>query len=182
MPIAYQTGVITSMREHCLACGAVRAHRHHDMQHVPPRPSWDEYFLNLAEQVATRSTCNRKQVGCVLVRDKAIIATGYAGSIRGQPHCVDVGCRIDEQTGGCVRTVHAELNALAQAAKNGVSTEAAIAYCTMSPCYWCFKTLTNAGVKRFVYAEQYRIAPDRSEAEQCGVTLEHLAPRARASS
>lgn len=135
------------------------------------RPSWDEYFLEIAQKVATRSTCNRKQVGCVLVRDKQIISTGYSGSIKGQPHCTDVGCKIDEKTGGCVRTIHAEMNAIAQAARNGTSTENTTAYITLSPCYWCFKTMVNAGITRIVYFEEYRIPPPEDEAAACGVEL-----------
>jgi dCMP deaminase len=140
------------------------------------RPDWDEYFSEIAKVVATRSTCNRKQVGCVLVKDCQIISTGYAGSIRGQPHCTDVGCRIDEKTGGCVRTVHSEMNAVAQAALHGVSTEGCTAYTTMSPCYWCFKTMANAGVIRIVYTEEYRIPPPKDEAEACGIELVYLTP------
>lgn len=138
------------------------------------RPGWDEYFLKIAEVVATRSTCERKQVGCVLVVDRQIISTGYGGSIRGQPHCIDVGCEIDPKTGGCVRTVHAEMNAIAQAAQHGASTRGATAYVTLSPCEWCFRTLVNAGVIRIVYAEEYRIPPDKVRAEACGVDLVHL--------
>ncbi len=139
------------------------------------RPSWDEYFIEIALAVAKRSTCNRKQVGCVLVsKNKHIIATGYGGSIKGQPHCLDVGCLIDEKTGGCIRTVHAEMNAVAQAARNGASTEDSTAYTTLSPCYWCFKTLVNAGITRIVYFEEYRIPPDDFEAFACGVELVHF--------
>jgi len=138
------------------------------------RPDWDEYFLRIAAVVATRSTCNRKQVGCVLVRSRQIISTGYGGSIRGQPHCVDVGCKIDPKTGGCVRTVHAEMNAIAQAARNGVSTADTTAYVTLSPCYWCFKTLVNSGIVRIVYSEEYRIPPDGDEASICGVEIVHV--------
>jgi dCMP deaminase len=135
------------------------------------RPDWNTYFLKMASVVATRSTCERKQVGCVLVRDNRILTTGYGGSIVGQPHCTDVGCEIDPLTGGCTRTVHAEMNALAQAARNGVSTEGATAYCTLSPCYWCFKTLVNAGIKTIIYSEQYRLPPNFKLAEACGVEM-----------
>lgn len=138
------------------------------------RPDWDQYFLQMAQMVSTRSTCNRKQVGCVLTRDNRILSTGYGGSIKGQPHCLDVGCDIDERTGGCIRTVHAEMNALAQAARNGVSTDGATAYVTMSPCYWCFKTLVNAGVVRIFYSEEYRVPPDFELAKRCGVLLQHI--------
>lgn len=138
------------------------------------RPSWDEYFIQIAKVVATRSTCNRKQVGAVLVRDKRILSTGYGGSIRGQPHCLDVGCDIDKDTGGCVRTVHAECNAVAQASRNGVSTEGSTIYVTLSPCTTCFKILANAGIRRIVYAEEYRIPPNRSLAATCGIEMVHL--------
>ncbi len=117
------------------------------------RPSWDEYFMNIAEQVATRATCDRKHVGAVIVRDKVILSTGYNGSPRGMAHCDEVGHEIIE--GHCVRTVHAEANAIAQAAKNGVSIEGATIYTTSSPCYDCFKLLINAGIKRVVYKEFY---------------------------
>ena len=137
------------------------------------RPSWDDYFLEMAHSVSTRSTCNRKQVGCVLVRDNQLLSSGYGGSIKGQPHCMDEGCAIDEATGGCVRTVHAEMNAIAQAACNGVSVKGATAYCTLSPCNWCFKTLVNAGVTRIVYNEEYRIPPDFRLAAACGVQMQH---------
>ena len=135
------------------------------------RPTWDEYFLHIAAVVAVRSTCNRKQVGCVLVGDKVVLSTGYGGSIVGQPHCTDVGCDIDPVTGGCVRTVHAEMNAVAQAARNGVSTLGATAYVTLSPCHHCFKLLANAGIKRIVYSEQYRVPVDPQLASDCGISL-----------
>lgn len=138
------------------------------------RPDWDAYFMKIACVVATRSTCNRKQVGCVLVRDRQIMSTGYGGSIRGQPHCIDVGCKIDERTGGCIRTVHSEMNAIAQAARNGVSTADATAYVTLSPCHWCFKTLANAGIVRIVYMEEYRLPLDKEEAMACGIELVHI--------
>lgn len=118
------------------------------------RPSWDQYFIELARLVATRSTCNRKQVGCVLVRDKRIISTGYAGSPPGAPHCLDVGCDINPATGGCRRTIHAEENALFH-----VDAWGCTAYCTLSPCHACFEMLVDAGVKRIVYLEEYRIPP-----------------------
>lgn len=89
----------------------------------PKRQSWDEYFIRIAEEVATRSTCNRKHVGAVIVRERSILATGYNGSIRGMPHCDDVGHLMVNDH--CIRTVHAEANAIAQAARNGVRIEGA---------------------------------------------------------
>ena len=138
------------------------------------RKTWDEYFLSMAKVVAERSTCNRKQVGCILVRDNQLLSSGYAGSIRGQPHCIDVGCDIDPATSGCVRTIHSELNAVAQAARNGVSVKDATAYITLSPCTWCFKTLVSAGIVRIVYSEEYRIPPDFRLATSCGVQMQHI--------
>lgn len=136
------------------------------------RPSWDQYFLAMAAMVATRSTCARKQVGCVLVDEHHfVIATGYGGSIPGQPHCIDVGCDIDKDTGGCIRTVHAESNAVAQAASHGVSTRNATAYITLSPCHKCFQLLVNSGIKRIIYSEQYRIPPNFELAASCGLTM-----------
>jgi dCMP deaminase len=118
------------------------------------RVSWDEYFMNIAREVATRSTCDRKHVGAVIVRDKIILATGYNGSIRGLPHCDEVGHLMEE--GHCVRTVHAEANAIVQAAKSGVRIDAAGIYVTASPCWNCFRLIANSGLKRIVFGEFYR--------------------------
>jgi dCMP deaminase len=118
------------------------------------RVSWDRYFMNLAVQAASRSTCPRKSVGAVIVRDKAVLATGYNGSIRGLPHCTEVGCLMENSH--CVRTVHAEANALLQAARHGVSIDGADIYVTSSPCWDCFKLIANAGVRRVLYGEFYR--------------------------
>ena len=108
------------------------------------RVSWDEYFMNIARVVATRATCDRKHVGAVLVRDKTILSTGYNGSIRGLPHCTEAGHMMED--GHCVATVHAEANAIIQAAKNGVAIEGATIYTTASPCWPCFKLIANAGL------------------------------------
>lgn len=132
------------------------------------RKSWDEYFLSIAREVAERSTCNRKQVGCVIVRDRAILSTGYGGSIRGQPHCTEVGCEIGPD-GGCIRTIHAEVNAVAQAAKHGTCIEGATAYVTLSPCYNCFKMLVNAGITSIVFSEEYRLPLNPELVAGCGV-------------
>jgi dCMP deaminase len=118
------------------------------------RASWDEYFMSIAQVVATRSTCPRKFVGSVLVRNRTILSTGYNGSIRGMPHCSDVGHMMEE--GHCVATIHAEANAIIQAAKNGVMIEGATCYVTASPCWSCFKQLANAGVNRICFGEFYR--------------------------
>src|SRR6185312_9890322 len=100
------------------------------------RASWDEYFMQIARDVATRATCDRKHVGAVIVRDKCILATGYNGSIRGLPHCDEDGHLMED--GHCVRTIHAEANAIIQAARNGVRIEGATVYVTASPCWGCF--------------------------------------------
>ncbi|UZE92533.1 MAG: cytidine/deoxycytidylate deaminase family protein [Methanosarcinales archaeon] len=125
------------------------------------RPSVDEYFMEIASVVAKRSTCLRNQVGAVIVRDKRIIATGYNGAPKGLPHCLDIGC-IREQNNipsgerhELCRAVHAEQNAILQAAIHGVSTENATMYCTHQPCILCAKMMINAGIKKVVYANQY---------------------------
>lgn len=118
------------------------------------RSTWDVYFLEIASTVATRATCPRKHVGAVLVKDRNILSTGYNGSIRGTPHCSDVGCMMEDDH--CVATIHAEINAVAQAARNGTSIDGAECYVTASPCWNCFKVLANAGIKRIVYQEFYR--------------------------
>lgn len=124
------------------------------------RSSWDEYFMKIAETAASRATCNRKHVGAVLVRDRRVIATGYNGSIPGTEHCWDDNHLMvfDAERGGesCVRTVHAESNAIAQAARFGIGTEGATIYTTASPCWNCFKLIAAAGVKRIVFGVMYR--------------------------
>ena len=117
------------------------------------RPSWDEYFLEIAKVVATRSTCDRANVGAVIAKNKVILSTGYNGAPRGLPHCNDVGHEIVD--GHCIRTAHAETNAIAQAAKNGTPIEDASIYLTISPCYACFKIIVNAGIKEVVYGSFY---------------------------
>ena len=118
------------------------------------RANWEQYFMNIAKEVATRSTCSRKNVGALIVRDKTILSTGYNGSIRGMPHCDDVGHMMED--GHCVATIHAETNAILQAAKNGVMIDGGEVYITSSPCWPCFKMLANAGIKKIYYGEFYR--------------------------
>jgi dCMP deaminase len=118
------------------------------------RSSWDQYFMDIAKQVSTRATCDRKHVGAVLVRDRTILSTGYNGSIRGLPHCDEVGHMMEN--GHCVATVHAEANAILQAAKNGVRIDGATLYTTASPCWPCFKLVANSGCMRIVFGEFYR--------------------------
>jgi dCMP deaminase len=117
------------------------------------REDWDSYFMSLARMVATRATCDRRHVGAVITRDRRIISTGYNGAIAGHPHCDDVGHFIVDNH--CIRTTHAEINAISGAAKAGVSTDGATLYITISPCVQCVKALASAGIKRVIYGEMY---------------------------
>jgi dCMP deaminase len=117
------------------------------------RQSWDEYFLTLAKHVSTRATCDRLLAGCVLASDKRILSTGYNGSLPGVDHCDDVGHLM--MNDHCVATEHAERNAVANAARAGVSTLGATAYVTHTPCWDCIKHLVAAGIKRIVYDREY---------------------------
>lgn len=118
------------------------------------RPTIDQYFLNIAQVVATRATCDRAHIGAVLVKDKYIISSGYNGAPHGLGHCDEIGH--DMENGHCVRTTHAEQNAIIQAAVHGSSTEGATLYCTHSPCKICTKIILNAHIKRVVAAQLYR--------------------------
>ncbi|MCY7866046.1 cytidine/deoxycytidylate deaminase family protein [Bacillus spizizenii] len=117
------------------------------------RKSWDSYFLDIAEKVAERSTCDRLHVGAVIVKDKLIVSTGYNGSIQGQDHCSDAGHLLNEQ-GRCVRTIHAEQNAIIFASRDEL--QGATAYVTHEPCETCTKLLIQSGVKRIVFAHLYK--------------------------
>ncbi len=141
-------------------------------EQIRPRASWDEYFMNIAQVVSTRSTCPRKYVGAVIVRDRTILSTGYNGSIRGMPHCTDVGHMMED--GHCVATIHAEVNAIIQAAKNGVMIDEGTLYVTASPCWNCFKSAANAGIKRICYGAFYRDERIFSVAATLGVELLHI--------
>ncbi len=136
------------------------------------RVDWHTYFMNIARQAATRSTCDRKHVGAVIVRDRTILSTGYNGSIRGMPHCDDVGHLLENDH--CVATVHAEANAIIHAAKNGVRIEGAELYTTASPCWSCFKLIANAGIRTIYYAEFYRDERSVAVARQLGIKLVDL--------
>ena len=134
------------------------------------RQTWDEYFLEMATHAATRATCDRLHVGCVLVRDRDVLATGYNGSIAGTPHCDDVGH--DMVDGHCVATVHAEQNAICMAARNGHATRGATAYVTHYPCWLCFKLLAQSGIVRVVYGTKYRDNPRVEDAaRQKGIEI-----------
>ncbi|MGD8489580.1 MAG: cytidine/deoxycytidylate deaminase family protein [Anaerolineae bacterium] len=117
------------------------------------RPSWDDYFMQITFQVAKRSTCPRAAVGAVIVRDKRILTTGYNGSPSGLPHCTEVGCLMVNDH--CVRTLHAEQNAIIQGALHGVDVSDSTIYVTHRPCQICAKMIVNAGIERVVYAGEY---------------------------
>ncbi len=120
------------------------------------RKSWDEYFMDITDIVATRSTCDRAMVGCVLVNDdNRIVSTGYNGSITGNSHCDDVGHTMRD--GHCIATIHAEMNALLYCAKEGISVDGCKAYVTHFPCLNCTKSLIQAGIKSIYYRYDYRI-------------------------
>lgn len=136
------------------------------------RASWDEYFMDIATVVSSRSTCDRKNVGAAIVRDRTILSTGYNGSIRGMPHCSEVGHMM--QDGHCLATIHAEQNAIIHAARNGVPINAAHLYVTASPCWSCFKSIANAGITRIVYGEFYRDERIFEVAAHLGIELLHL--------
>lgn len=125
------------------------------------RPSWDHYFIDITHLVATRSTCLRRQVGALLVKNRNILATGYNGTPSGITHCEDVGClreRLKVPSGErheLCRGLHAEQNAIIQAARHGVNIDGATLYCTTMPCIICTKMLINAGIRRIVYEEGY---------------------------
>jgi dCMP deaminase len=137
------------------------------------RKPWNEYFMDQARMVATRATCDRLHVGAVIVRDKRIISTGYNGSVSGDVHCHDAGCYV--VNGHCIRTIHAESNAILQCAKFGVSTEGAAIYVTHFPCLLCSKQIIQAGLAQIYYDDPYRLDPYAKELlEQAGVKLMQL--------
>jgi len=147
------------------------------------RPGWPAYFMTITQQVAERSTCPRAKVGAVIVRDKNILATGYNGSPAGLPHCSEVGCLMymsktptGEVVENCYRTIHAEINAIAQAAKNGASIRDADIYITHTPCIHCFKTIINTGIRRVYYDREYKLHTLAELVEYTDVQLEQISP------
>lgn len=141
------------------------------------RPSWDEYFMDITKRVATRSTCLRRAVGAILVHDKRIIASGYNGGPTGLAHCLDIGCLREKlgipsgQQHELCRGIHAEQNAIIQAARYGVSIEGATLYCTTQPCTQCTKMLINAGITEIVYAEGYPDDLARELLDESGIVV-----------
>jgi len=145
------------------------------------RPTWDEYFMEVANTIAKRATCDRGRSGCVIARDKRLLVTGYVGSPSGLPHCDDVGHEMRKVvhedgsvTHHCVRTVHAEQNAICQAAKLGVSIDGATLYCRMTPCRVCAMLIINCGIKRVVCEREYHAGAESEELfRQAGVKFEY---------
>lgn len=134
------------------------------------RPSWDEYFMDLVDQVAKRATCDRGKSGCLIVRDKRIICSGYVGSPPGFPHCDEVGHlmkKVIDEDGTvrqhCVRTIHAEQNAICQAARHGLSLQGTTLYCTMEPCRVCALLIISVGIKKVVAKRRYHAAAETRE-------------------
>lgn len=140
-----------------------------------PRPSWDDYFMAIAEQVSGRSTCKRRRTGAVLVKDKRILSSGYNGVPSGLRHCEDVGCLREERgiaSGSnheLCRGIHAEQNAVIQAAKHGIAIDGATVYCTHQPCVLCAKILLNAGVVDIVFRDSYPDALSEQILAEAGV-------------
>jgi len=146
------------------------------------RPTWDEYFMEIMRSVAKRATCDRGRSGCVIARDNRILVTGYVGSPKGVAHCDDVGHEMKKilhddgkVSQHCVRTTHAEQNAICQAAKLGINIDNATLYCRMTPCYVCAKMLINAGIQRVVCERAYHDGKDTERIfKEAGVRLEIL--------
>ncbi|MDZ4183553.1 MAG: cytidine/deoxycytidylate deaminase family protein [Desulfuromonadales bacterium] len=144
------------------------------------RPSWDEYFMEIAKLVASRSTCLRRQVGAVMVKDKNILSTGYNGTPSGIRHCSEVGClrqQMNVPSGErheLCRGLHAEQNAIIQAAKHGVNIDGAVLYCTHSPCIICSKMLINSGVKRIVCTDGYPDPLAKAMLDEAGLIVETM--------
>lgn len=156
------------------------AHTESPESRVLERPSWDEYFVEVAEVVSKRATCLRRMVGAILVREKRILATGYNGAPTGLAHCSDVGCirsqmgvPSGERTEIC-RGLHAEQNALVQAARHGISVKGAWAYTTLEPCVLCTKMLINAGIERIVFVRDYPDELARRMLREAGIVSEQF--------
>lgn len=144
------------------------------------RPDWDEYFLEIARLVARRSTCLRRRVGAVIVKEKRILSTGYNGAPAGLPHCAEVGCLREKkkvpsgERHELCRGVHAEMNTLIQAANFGVTISGATIYCTNQPCILCAKLLINAGIKRVVISSSYPDKEARKLLRQAKIRVKNL--------
>lgn len=146
------------------------------------RPSWDQYFMEIAHTVSKRATCDRGRSGCVIVRNRQILVTGYVGSPIGLPHCDEVGHQMKQTvhedghvTNHCVRTVHAEQNAICQAAKLGIALQDSTLYCRMTPCRVCAMLIINCGITRVVCEKKYHVGAESEEMfKMAGVSLEYF--------
>ena len=145
------------------------------------RPSWDEYFMEMANTVSKRATCDRGKSGCVIVRDRQLLVSGYVGSPAGFPHCDEVGHQMKKvthedgiTTDHCMRTIHAEQNAICQAAKLGISIAGATIYTRMTPCRTCAMLIINCGIERVVCERKYHAGGESEKMfEDAGVTLDY---------
>lgn len=144
------------------------------------RPSWDEYFMSITEQVSTRSTCLRRQIGAIIVKDKRILATGYNGAPSGLRHCSEVGCLRERQNISSgerhelCRGLHAEQNAIIQAALHGIKIEGSILYSTHQPCILCSKMVINAGIREVIFRDEYPDPLAESMLKEAGLGLKQL--------
>ncbi len=146
------------------------------------RPTWDEYFIEMMEAISKRATCDRGRSGCVITKDNQVISTGYVGSAMGDDHCDDAGHFYQKKlhedgsiSNHCVRTIHAEQNAICQAAKRGISVDGATLYCRMTPCPVCCKMIINCGIKRVVAQRKYHDGKESEELfKKCKVKLEYI--------
>lgn len=153
-----------------------------ESQEVRERPSWREYFMEIVNAVSSRATCGRGRSGCVIARDRQILVTGYVGSPSGLPHCDEIGHQMKRlihedgtETNHCVRTVHAEQNAICQAAKLGIAIDGAALYCRMTPCRVCAMLIINCGINHVVCERKYHTGAESEELfRQAGVHLEYI--------
>ena len=147
------------------------------MSRITQRPSWDTYFMNITTLVAQRSTCTRRAVGAIIVKDKRILSTGYNGAPTGIRHCLEVGCLRESlqvpsgERHELCRGIHAEQNAIIQAAYHGVSVKDALLYCTNQPCAICAKMIINAGIKKIYYQSGYTDALAQEMLTEAGIDL-----------
>lgn len=146
------------------------------------RPSWDDYFMEVADAISKRATCDRGRSGCVIARDKQLLVTGYVGSPQGLSHCDEIGHQMKKTihedghvTQHCVRTVHAEQNAICQAAKRGISIDKATLYCRMTPCRTCAMLIINCGIVRVVCEKRYHSAEESEDMfKKAGIELNYV--------
>jgi len=148
------------------------------------RPSWDEYFIEIMHMVGKRGTCDRGQAGSIITRDNRLLSTGYAGAPSGIAHCDDVGHEMHTithvdgtESQHCIRTTHAEQNAIAAAARHGIKIEGGTLYCKMTPCYICAKLIINSGIKRVVALKDYHTGERSKEVfKDAGIIYDLLNP------